>query len=448
MARLINKADIFWGYAAQALNIGAGLLLLPIVLVTMKPADVGIWFVFITLGSLAQLLEFGFQPTLARNTSYVFSGAKHLIKEGVRIGVSESREINIDLLANLISSCRKIYRRISLLTAIFMLGLGSIYILSILVESQSIVKVMIAWVLFSLGYVSTFYFGYINALLMGRGDVTQANKVIAVTKASLIIICAVFLIIDLGLIGLGAASLVSAVIGRAVAIRYFKINNTTKLAIAKSSTLPCESLTPILWHNAKKMALVQLCAFIIQKGNILIGTSILGPETSASYSMTLTVLMTLSSVSSVICQIQLPRLNSLQLHNEITKMRQLYLQILIVSIIIFVTGSLFIGAFANKFLSIIGSEVYLLQGTIYYLFAFIILLEMNHAIAATYLTTLNEIPFFQSAIISAVFTLILSMILVNSMSINGLVYSQGIIQLLYNNWKWPFTVYHNLYKVR
>src|SRR6266567_8101153 len=72
----ISRRDIYWGYAAQLLNVGAGLILLPVVVRYFSPEDVGLWFVFITLAGLAQLLEFGFQPTLARNTAYVYAGAR------------------------------------------------------------------------------------------------------------------------------------------------------------------------------------------------------------------------------------------------------------------------------------------------------------------------------------------------------------------------------------
>ncbi|MES9874661.1 MAG: hypothetical protein ABW146_16260, partial [Candidatus Sedimenticola sp. 6PFRAG7] len=107
MAKEVQKIDVFWGYGAQAINVGAELVILPVILYYLSSADVGLWFVFISLGGFAKLLEFGFLPTLARNTAYIYSGADRLIKENVP-PASRTKEINIELLAELVVSSRNI----------------------------------------------------------------------------------------------------------------------------------------------------------------------------------------------------------------------------------------------------------------------------------------------------------------------------------------------------
>lgn len=59
----ITKKDVLWGYIAQFFNIGAGILLLPVIL-KLLPADIlGVWYIFLTISSLVQMIDFGFQPT-------------------------------------------------------------------------------------------------------------------------------------------------------------------------------------------------------------------------------------------------------------------------------------------------------------------------------------------------------------------------------------------------
>ena len=42
----ITKKDVLWGYIAQFFNIGAGILLLPVIL-KLLPADIlGVWYIF------------------------------------------------------------------------------------------------------------------------------------------------------------------------------------------------------------------------------------------------------------------------------------------------------------------------------------------------------------------------------------------------------------------
>ena len=43
----ITKKDVLWGYIAQFFNIGAGILLLPVIL-KLLPADIlGVWYIFL-----------------------------------------------------------------------------------------------------------------------------------------------------------------------------------------------------------------------------------------------------------------------------------------------------------------------------------------------------------------------------------------------------------------
>ena len=59
----ITKKDVLWGYIAQFFNIGAGILLLPVIL-KLLPADIlGVWYIFLTISSLVQMIDCGFQPT-------------------------------------------------------------------------------------------------------------------------------------------------------------------------------------------------------------------------------------------------------------------------------------------------------------------------------------------------------------------------------------------------
>ena len=51
----ITKKDVLWGYIAQFFNIGAGILLLPVIL-KLLPADIlGVWYIFLTISSLVQM---------------------------------------------------------------------------------------------------------------------------------------------------------------------------------------------------------------------------------------------------------------------------------------------------------------------------------------------------------------------------------------------------------
>lgn len=446
MAKPVTHGGILWGYGAQALNIGAGLLLLPLIVHFLAATDVGLWFVFITFAGLAQLLEFGFQPTLARNASYVFSGARQLSKVGLPEETNNNSEVDIHLLQGLISASRNIYRIVAVIAAAVMLLGGTLYITSLLTPAQDMRTSILAWVMFSSGHILTFYFGYLNGFLQGRGDVTQANKVTVINRSCFIVLSCAFVIPGYGLLGLGAASMLSSAIGRFFAYRYFASDATSRRAAKLKNEPDALNLFSTLWHNASRLGAVQLGAFLIQRGNILIASSFLGLEAAASYGLTVTVLMALSGVAGAVCQIQVPHLSALQMKGDRVTLTKVYDKIVLLAWSVFLLGLVFVALYGNLLLELAAKQIKLLPLELTLLLGCILLLELNHSIAATFLTTMNQVPFVSAAIVSGIGVFLLSMLLIQPFGFYGLIIAQGAIQLAYNNWKWPLEVRRRLGK--
>lgn len=440
MSSLVTKKDLFWGYLAVVFNVGAGLILMPVILHYLPPEDVGLWFVFITLSSLAQLLEMGFQPTLARNVAYVYAGAQSLNKVGLPDeGQNNGGEINRVLLDALVSAARRVYKLVAIMAALTLFFGGGYYIYKILTPSQDFTIYLLAWLAFSAGYVINFYYGYVNGLLQGRGDISQANKVVVISRCLLIILGAGALILGYGMLGVGFASLMAAIVGRMASYHYFyEKYNLMVSESGESETLnSTKEIISVLWHNASRLGVVQVGAFLIQRANILIASSFLGLAAAASYSMTVTVLMTLSSVAMVICQIQIPYISALQAKGSQKNIVGVYGEILFVGCCAYLLGLFFLIGFGDVILELIGSKTKLLSHGLLFILGFVYLLEINHSIAATYLTTINRVPFVAAALLSGIGIQLVAISTVTSCGVLGLIMAQGVVQLLYNNWKWP-----------
>ena len=70
-------------------------------------------------------------------------------------------------------------------------------------------------------------------------------------------------------------------------------------------------------------------------------------------------------------------------------------------------------------------------------------LEFNHgSIFSTFITTKNEVPFTVPSIVSgcAIVVLSVSLVTLTKLGLWGLLLSQCLVQLAYNNWKWPCVV--------
>lgn len=434
-----NK-DIAIGYFAQALNVGAGLLLLPAILRYLSPEDVGLWFVFTTLAGLAQLLEFGFHPTISRNVTYAYAGADSLKKSGMPASFGPLHQPNLRLLAQIIVSSKIIYRYVALAAGLLLFAGGSLYTLTLLTPTQDIKITFLAWILYATGYIANFYFGYVNALLHGRGSVSDSNKAIIASRITMLMLAVVALYFGMGLLGVGIAMLISSLIGRWLAVRFMNSDVNTKSALELTKAKSGKLLIRELWHNASRLGVAQISAFVIQRSSVLIASSFLGLTTAASFSLTIAVLLVISNISMVAVQVRLPYLTRAQAEGNKELLQKMFGDLVLLGWATFSIGFFSLILFGNIILTKIGAKTFLLPQNLLMIFGIITALEVNHSIAATYLTTRNTIPFLKSSILSAAGTLALGLLFVTKFELAGLIAAQGFIQVIYNNWKWPSQV--------
>jgi O-antigen/teichoic acid export membrane protein len=241
------------------------------------------------------------------------------------------------------------------------------------------------------------------------------------------------------------AAIMSGYIGRYFAIKFFERIYTRKIPNKENSNKNrVNRIIFQLWNSAKKMGIVQIGSFLLQRGSIIIISSGLGLKLTAEYGISITIFSAIIGFSTVICQVNLPNLSAAQIKNDKSKLSEIYGEILIVSSSIYILCASIILLFGNNLLLFIKSNSNLISEIPLLILAIALFFEMIHGIAASYLTTLNQVPFMRAAIYSGSASFILSLILVKPMGILGVVLSQALIQALYNNWQWPKRVHKHL----
>src|SRR5690606_17932517 len=100
------SSAVAWSFLGTALRVGSGILLLPLLLRSLPKEQLGLWYVFISLGGLIGLLDMGFAPTASRAIAYLWAGAQELLPHGVQAVPEEhkgkpNRQLLINLLAPL-----------------------------------------------------------------------------------------------------------------------------------------------------------------------------------------------------------------------------------------------------------------------------------------------------------------------------------------------------------
>ena len=435
-----SKKDIFWGYTAQFLNIGSGLIVIPFAIKYLSSVDLAFWYLFLAISSLAQLLEFGMQPTISRMSSYVYSGAERLTAEGVP---PTGSRVNYQLLYDLISSSKRIYRIVSSAAAFILLVIGTIYLCSF---GEFGAPQFYAWGVFSISCIINLYFTYYNGLIVGRGEQLTLYKIMAFSKLIVLLVSVPLLYLEFGLMSMAIGTLLSLIANRfLISKAYYKIERKDIKELLK---IECESInqTKILWLSAWKLGVTSLGAFLILRTNQFVASSFLGLEIAASYGLTIQVISVLTTVSVMYFNLNLPKMNSLQGTGDKASLRSIFYFSYGITMLVFFLGAVFIILSGNFLLSIISAKTSFLSNSILAFLFFIYQLELSHSICATYLTTLNRVPFLYASLISGFFIILLSILAVTltDMGLLGILLVQFIVQLLYNNWFWPMQAFRDL----
>jgi O-antigen/teichoic acid export membrane protein len=434
-----NSRIIVWGYAAQALNVSSGLILLPVIVLYLDPNHVGMWYVFLTIAGLALLMEQGFQPTISRNVAYVYAGAQELSETGL----SDIRrgEFNQELLGDLLESSRWIYRRITFVASLLLLTVGTGYVWTLVSTTEERLIVITAWLAFCSGSLLNFYFGYMTAFLNGRGDIVQASQVTICGRLTNLVIGSVMVATGGGLLGLGVASLAAAITSRALASHYLK----TKLPISQTgrtvSSVPrCDHLVKVIWHNASRFGLVLLGLFMITRANVLIASAGLGLTTTAGYGLAVQLLLAVQAIASVPLNLALPMLNALRVQCNDQELYRRFGLTLVYGLSIGLAGAIAMVLIAPRILTFMESRTTLPQTSLLILMALAFLLELNHGICANLLSTKNTVPFTRAYIMTGFVILTLSAVSIHWMGLLGIILINLLCQLAYNNWRWPKAV--------
>lgn len=448
MRRLIAMANthraIMVGLAAQVLQYGAALLLLPFIVTRLPTVEVGIWYVFVTVQGLAALGDFGFQPTIARSFAAAYAGSDRLHREGLSASTTEGVP-NLILVGRILRTSRGLYFLLAATVLLLLLTLGMWYVTHIASrEIANLRHIQIAWAVFATGTAFNIYLLWVSPFLLGANRPTHHYIFLIASRGGFAIFGVVTLLMGGGLIALALMNLVGGLVGRGVAawsMRPMMID----LHAVPSELRSTRSVLCDIGPNAARMGLVALGGFLINRFNVLIVSSYIGLSASASYAISLQLLSALTAAALLPSQVALPAMVGLRVRHDVPRLRRMFLQRQGFLIGMFILGAAALIVVGQPLLGLIGSRVRLLPQPALILLAVILLLEANHTGCAFVITTGNRVPFVASALLSGIGVALLSVgAAAAGWGIFGVVAAQGVVQLAYNNWKWPFMLWTEL----
>ncbi len=428
-------------YLSQFLKIASGVLVIPMILVWVPSNELGIWYVFTTISAFILLFDFGFSPTIMRNVAYVFSGVKELRSKGF-IPTTGS-DVDYALLKSMLRGIKRIYLIISVIAFFILIIAGTLYVYSVVKDLDNYQKYINLWLAYSFLIVLNLYFLYYNPLLLGRGFIGKSYIITIVTNLIYIIIVGTGVYLGYGLIAMILGNSITIILTIVLSYNFFYDKELiTKLANISPMFSGNKEIFKILWPNAYKIGLVAIGAFCISKSSLFFVTSFTDLHTLASYGLSLSALTFLASFSQIFFNAFMPEFNQLRVTQETSVLINKFGMAHAITLISFITGTIIMILFGNRVLAFINVSTYLLETKYLLPISIIYLLEVNYTNFSAIIVTKNEIPYVKQSLLSGLFIIVFSFVLFkySDLGLWSIIISQGLVQLSYNYWKWPYVV--------
>lgn len=438
-----SKKDVIWNYVGIIMTMTSNLLLLPFMMKYVPGDYLGLWYIYLSIGGIVALFDFGLNPTFARNVAYCWSGAKELNPEGVSF-VKEG-DPNYILLSKVIDVCRRIYLIISSAALFVLLTVGFAYVFYVSKDIFDL-TVVSSWLIYSLAVFLNLYYGYFATFLRGVGAVSVHNKINVFARTLQIIISIVLMIAGFGIIAVALAYLLFGFLLRFFSKRAFfnyrSIGEKIKNVSTKSTKTERKILFSTIWHNAWRDGVISLAAYLSGQASVLIGSFFLSLEDTGIYSISVQLVTAIAAISGAMYSAYQPSMQSAYVNNNKRESERLMAVAMTVYLEFFLMALFGLVSIGIPLLKIAKPsatfDVFAILGIgAYYL------LYRRQTYYASFISNTNHVPYVKAYIISGICGVLLSVIFVVffNMGIWGLIAGQFVPQLVYNCWKWPNEVY-------
>lgn len=435
----INKADIIWSYLGTIMTLSTHVIMLPLVVYFLDSDMLGLWYVYVSLGAVANLFDFGFTITFARNIAYCWSGARALKKTGVDF--IENSAPDYVLMKNILNTCKLVYFIISVIVLVLLLGIGTYYINYIsrdIKESTHIV----AWGVYAIAVFLNIYYNYYDSFLKGVGAVKDSNKNKVIARIVHLVLMTILLVAGWGILGASVAYLSYGFVYRYLGKRKFfqyegigenlkKVNKTFKLSESRE-------LFKVIWHNAWREGFIQVSIYCCDQVSVIICSLYLTLSETGVYSLGVQIATAISTIAAVMYSTYQPALQAAFVNRDATRMRMTMATIVFMYVITFMVGFVLVITVGLPILRLLKPEAVIGVPLLIAVSANQFILKFRNCYTS-YFSCTNRIIYMNAFVLSALLCLVLSFLFIGVLhwGVWGLILAQIASQMIYNMWYWP-----------
>ena len=432
--RLHNSA-VVWSWIFNGFRLASGLIVLPLVLRLFTQADLGMYYVLLSLAALGPIVDFGFGPTIGRFVSYAMGGAEALQAHGVPKPTGEGRP-NYPLLWQLLLTTRRLYAYLAL-AILFILGLWGTYMVEMRIgETSSTLITRLAWLATLLSTVYDIYSNWWSVYLRSLNEVRVAARIGVVGLVVKFIISVALLLSGAGLLSIPIASLAGSItqrrLARARTLALLKGERPAKGANIKDNLR-------ILWPNSWRLGVHFMSGYLTVNANTAICSFVFGLAANAKYGLSIQLMSIVSGMAYVWTSTKWPIIGQHQARREqIPVQRILWPRIWLqnFTFLLLAAGVVFCVPFLLRWL---GSNKEMLPVSWMAVLALGSFLDFQFTAWTTLISMENRLPFLWPTVATNVLSLSLTLALVHftSLGLGSLVLGPLLAWSLFNYWYWP-----------
>lgn len=438
MAQQLGKKDVYWSYIGQSINYGVHIILTPIISVKLSSYELGLWYTFTSIFTLVNFFDTGFSPLIMRNAAYCMGGAKTLLREGILQETSkESPGANFGLLHTLYLTASRLYRSIAFVFLMLLLGAGIPYIRYI-TRTDFRPEYMVAWVIYTLGIAINVFMIFLPAFLKGMGSIAQVQRLYAIGRGTHLVFSIIGVLCGYGIVSLASGFLLGNLIICLGAYQHY-FSKWSKLVRGATAQMSVREVLSVLWFNARKLGLVAIGRYLTTQGNILICSTFLTLEISASYGLTIQALQAMCSVSMIYLQAVVPSISAAKVTGQKEREQKHFATAMTIYWGFYICGSVALYFLANPLLKLIHANTTLLGGWLLVFAMVLFFLQYNQICFSLYIGMGNKVPYMKGEFFSGVAVVALAFVSAyfTPFGIVGILVVQFVAQACYNDWKWP-----------
>lgn len=414
----------------------SGVLLLPLVLHELSRADLGMYYVLLSLTALAPIMDFGFGPTVGRFIGYAMGGAKTLQAQGVHKSAEVMASPNYTLLWQLLLTTRTLYRYIAIGVFVIM-GIWGTYVVELKIdETSSAFITRLAWGITLAATVFDIYWNWWYTFLVGMNEVRSTARIGLLAVLTRLLVTGVLLLSGVGLPSIPIGNLIGSAIWRSLA-------RVKCMALLKGKSRPetvdVRETLRVLWPNSWRLGVQFMSGYLTVNANTAICLAAFGLIANAKYGLSVQLMNIAADLAAVWTSTRWPLIAQYQSRHEYLPIQRVlwprfWLQnitfLMLASGIIF-CGPTFLRWWVNN--KELLPVLWLLTLTLY---AF---LNMQFTMWGTLIASGNRLPLLWPTVATNVLSLGLSLALVHftTLGLGALVLGPLLAGLVFNYWYWP-----------